>query len=323
MAKIAQLKAGFVRPAPRPIVKLQPEDVAEFVKGWTEPESFWVENTPEVAQAVLDNMGPNRALKEINCDRMTRNMLTGHFYRTNIGTGFNVLGEAFDGKNRQTAIVRSGETQIMLWVVGLPVEAQAVIDHGAVRSFADQCRIDGYINSILVAAATQGLYNLRLSRPVEGKDQYIRLEKGSLPELKDIREHHKTGLIASVTLHEKIRLGAVHQKDELKKLLPGGLLVAIHYVAKYLLDEEDKADVFMERMIKWPRFGDIKSLDPWYQWGNYLNQRKMRSDRADRVIMMVGTIQAWNLTLEGKKLTKPSWIMSDYAAFKKLDYDLI
>ena len=322
MAKIEQLRRKFIRPAPRPIIELQPDEVAAFVKT-DEPDAFWVKTTPEVMQTALNLMGPNRSLKEKNCDRITRDMVYQHFVRTNIGLGFNCLGQMFDGKNRGTALVRSGETQIMLWVIGLPVEAQGAIDNGALRTFADELKIQGHHHYPLLAAATQWLYNFKLSEPDPDKkasEQRMKVEHASLAELREIRKKHEL-LAESCVFEEKIRLKLVNAEDGMKNLLPPSLLVATHYVGAVLLNDRDNADSFIERLLKWP-YRDAQDMP--YAWGKFLYDRQLAHTRAGRSMRAIGTIQAWNGFREGRDMKGKKWRDGSlYAAFASLDYSKI
>ena len=328
-APVALLMEPAAKPPLQPILQIEPEDLKEFVRGWERPQSFFVEMTPELAQAALNIMGPNRKLSETRCDKFTRDGLNGDFIITNIGVGFNVRGETFDALHRLTAIVRTGLTQIMLIVVGLPVEAQGVIDNDN-RTFADELHMNGEHHGALMSASLQWLYNFKISQPDQEKkpgEQKMRLQAATRSELRELLERHpsiRECCVASESIRSKVRRERIKQgflRSEVFDLLPPSLNTAMFYVGSVLQKSPEDAKVFMEKIIRFP---DGSALDEApHAWAKYLYDKKTSNGRAGRMTKATGTIRAWNLFKNGTPVIKGKWQEVRFAAFQGLDYGRI
>jgi hypothetical protein len=331
MAKVETLRR-FVRPKLRPVLKLSVEDIDAFIKANT-PEAYFVFVTPEIAEALMERMGPNRGFSDARCDKLVRDQLDDNFETTNQGIGIDVEGKVFDGQHRLVAITRSGMSQVLLVVIGLSVEAQSVIDGSKPRTFADEQAMKGEPRPGLVAASVQWLYNIKASRPDTEKDasgQRIRFDAATRSELSALLDKHP-GIRESCETAIKCRLSRQKEREdrrflrnEVKDLLPPGLLVAVHYVGSQLQKDRDAADLFLERLTKFPnRIGSESKDDAAYVWAKHLYDKRIHknNERTGRSVKAVGTIHAWRLFRDGKKLK--TWQDVSYSSFGGLNYDLL
>lgn len=101
------------------------------------PESKWETLNPELASYFLTLNTENRPLREIQVERLARDMSLGRYVPNHQGVAFNIDGKMVDGQHRCHAIIKSGATVPMLVTYGLPVEAREVVDIGARRKVSD------------------------------------------------------------------------------------------------------------------------------------------------------------------------------------------
>ncbi len=108
----------------------------------------WVEVTPAMAEAWLENNFRNRPLSEDVVVAYARDMKSGQWVPTHQGIAFNENDDLIDGQHRLHAIVRSGVTVRMMVTFGLKAKIAGkemttmdAVDRGRTRSVADQLKI--------------------------------------------------------------------------------------------------------------------------------------------------------------------------------------
>lgn len=108
----------------------------------------WVDVTPVMAKAWLENNFRNRPLSEDVVMAYARDMANGQWVPTHQGIAFNDEDDLIDGQHRLHAIVRSGVTVRMMVTFGLKsriagkeMTTMDAVDRGRTRSVADQLKI--------------------------------------------------------------------------------------------------------------------------------------------------------------------------------------
>lgn len=96
--------------------------------------------TPDMARVMLEANEANRSVRYRVVDKYARDMTAGRWHYAGDPIRFAEDGTLLDGQHRLRAIVKSGKSQPMLVIRGLPREAQSVMDTGARRTAADAVR---------------------------------------------------------------------------------------------------------------------------------------------------------------------------------------
>lgn len=137
--------------------------------------------TPELAKKILkvqeDRIAKGdlrqRSLDDRTVLKYAHDMRSGHWLVNNQGIGFNAKGDLIDGRHRLWAVVKCGKPVKMLAIYGLTdhqnntitVKAIDTIDCGRQRALAQQLRIDGLLNSALMAAAVRAVSIVAIGHP--------------------------------------------------------------------------------------------------------------------------------------------------------------
>ena len=93
--------------------------------------------TPEMAEAWLETMGPNRRLNEGNVARLETDMGKGNWFDNGDPIRFDRKGRLRDGQHRLQALVRSGRSYSFHVIRNLDEKALQIVDTGKQRSFGD------------------------------------------------------------------------------------------------------------------------------------------------------------------------------------------
>lgn len=330
--KIELVRSSLIRPQPRPIIELAPEDVREFVNT-KDPDLFRVLNTPEVAEVCLElNREDNRSVSKHKLAQIARDMEHGTdvLFKENGDTiKFDWNGRMFDGQKRERAIVISNTAQVMCWAIGLDPEAHFVTDKGQKRSLGDSLRIEGYSHYTVHAATAHWLFLIKYSNdPSTGLEPR---QVGSDEEVYELIKKHPR-LAESVSYchsklpHKRSEKGVTFSRSQ---LIPISLLSAIHYIAMNFLDKKDEVDFFVNAFVKFPHdtayphavARQPKEYNPVSLWLNWVKERQEAGVYVRREAKGTGTLQTWNLYSEGKWLTK--FKLSKFAAIANLDLDLL
>ena len=329
MAKVELLRPSFIRPEPRPIIDLQPEDMIAFLDT-REPDMFQVRNTPEIAKLCLElNREDNRAISRHKLAQIARDQGNGHFKPNGDTIKFDWDGRMYDGQKRQKAIIVSDTTQILWWSIGNDPDAHFVTDKGQKRSLSDSLRIEKYRNNTNLAAAGGWLYIIKFCNEPKG----LSIKTGSDEEVFDIIKNNP-GLIDSVSFFQGRRPGSGSKPALEKKrgsLIPGGLIAAMHYIGSHFLNRKDEADAFVNTITKFPREVAFphavnhggKLCNPLNLWLTLLDQRKKANITVPRDVMGTGTFYAWNLYAQGKRIEQKNFRLPVYQAITGLDLDAI
>jgi len=114
-----------------------------------------VEVTPAVAKNWLKHNRRNRRPSTPTSDRYERDMLGDRWPFTGDPVRFSDKDEMLDGQHRCKAIEKSGVTQTLLVVSGLPTKTQAYMDGGRRRNAGHALGIDATPHSTAVASVAR------------------------------------------------------------------------------------------------------------------------------------------------------------------------
>lgn len=164
--------------------------------------------TPGVAAQWLQNANThNRALRERHVDALAGAMLRGEWVDNGDPIRFCTQGVLRDGQHRLAAIVQAGRPITAFVTTGLPPQSQITMDTGARRLFADILKLEGYSDTLALAALVNRVYRWESGqvRSVQLKPSHQQLLQilARHPELPDAlpagkRISHVTGLSTSL-----------------------------------------------------------------------------------------------------------------------------
>lgn len=116
-------------------------------------EVYLVEVTPTVAAEMLElNAKGQRTISRDAVERYATDMATLDWVFNGAAILISNTNELLDGQHRLSAIVESGESQVVLIVRGVDPFAMSTIDAGRKRSYADSLKIRGFANHTALAA---------------------------------------------------------------------------------------------------------------------------------------------------------------------------
>lgn len=116
--------------------------------------------TPEIAREMLKCNTRNLPVRQTHVDYLASEMSAGRWQLTHQGIAFD--GDVLvDGQHRLLAVVQSGAT-VEMWVFGdVPLEVQAMVDKGRIRSVADELsHFDGVEHAKAKAAACRAVLSI-------------------------------------------------------------------------------------------------------------------------------------------------------------------
>jgi hypothetical protein len=116
-------------------------------------EVYLLEVGPDVAAELLAlNTKGQRTISRDAVERYATDMATLDWVFNGAAILISNTNELLDGQHRLSAIIESGENQVVLIVRGIDPVAMATIDAGRKRSYADSLKIRGFSNHTAVAA---------------------------------------------------------------------------------------------------------------------------------------------------------------------------
>lgn len=186
--KVAAKKAPVPTPPPAPVVTFTPPvvqvtaipagldtptDIGEalppghpaFPAGLAFPlgDGVWLEPvrvvTPELAEEFLKWNKENRSAAQRVVAGYSRDIADGAFYeKQGDPVRFAVTGKLLDGQQRLQGVVDSGKPVQFVVITGLPESSQDTMDNGRRRTVADQLRINGFVNPMVLGSAARVLW---------------------------------------------------------------------------------------------------------------------------------------------------------------------
>lgn len=246
--------------------------------------------TPQMAENMLNDAGPNRNLREARIERYAADMLAGEWRFTGDAIKYNVLGEMVDGRHRLIACTRAGVPFRSLVIRGLAINAMNMMDTGAPRSLADVLRLNDEKNvNVLSAAIASGW---RWSVGMQGHMSLHPSRAEALAWLRDnpdIRE--------ALKYTEPLRTYPLH--------FPAGIAAAFGLRVTEMNGEI--AQRFFEKLNSGE---DLKAGDPRFalrRWACNVAERKLNLGKPPAYMYLAMLIKAWNYWNTGRQVTQLVW----------------
>ena len=289
----------------------RPEDMATLVQAET-PRSFWVECTPEIQSACLAlNKENYRPMMPDWRDQIRSDMEAKptRFKQAGDPIRFDVDGLMIDAQHRFEAGVAANFTFVFLFVIGLPKEAREVIDFLRPRKVAHVVRNLGYDNAYMLASAAGWLCKFKKGQSTDSGLSRDRSGAGTTEEILD-----------TVKRHPRLHASTVACKQKGRQPVPGSLLASVHYIATVCLNKPELANSFCWELWNYPKKAKQKAAP--FAWIYEIEQRDQRGLSMARDFKARGTVEAWNLYMQGIEVGD-NFEIPDKCTFKGLDYDVL
>lgn len=244
--------------------------------------------TPALAELMLArNLGNNRAVRRSKVERFVRTLKDGRWQTTHQGLLFDKTGALIDGQHRLSAIIDSGISAVMWVFFGAEPNAFALIDSGTPRTQHDILRIDGHINTVLLAAAANLLRRIEQGSPRSGTHV---LDNDEVTEFVAKRPTLTHACAVALTLASKVRGPTA------------AFAVAAHLTLEY---DEKKAEEFWEKMIS--GVGVSSATDPVHILRERLVKRAYTASHNSRAQCAGDLVLAFNMFLKGRRQKSICW----------------
>ena len=300
-----------VRPEPQSILRPRPDDIPDLVKSDV-LMSFWVECTPEIMRACLarntENYRPwmSEWSGQIESDMAAK---PTRFKQAGDPVRFDVDGIMIDAQHRFKAGVAANFTFVFLFVVGLPKEAREVIDFLRPRKVAHVVRNMGHENAYMLASAAGWLCKFKKGQSMVSGLPGGRSGAGTTEEILD-----------TIKRHPCLHASTVACKQKGRQPVPGSLLASVHYIATVCLNKPELANSFCWELWNYPKKSKQKAAP--FAWIYEIEQRDQRGLSMARDFKARGTVEAWNLYMQGIEI-EDNFEIPEKLTFKDLDYDVL
>lgn len=242
-----------------------------------------VELTPALAQALLNRNPGNRRITQPNVDAMARDIRNGAWALNGQTIVVARTGELNDGQHRCLAVIDADQAIRTALVVGVERETNTTLDQGRARTVADYLGINGYVNSIVLAAAAGYVWQYQ-------KRQNLSYAKHDRPTKTEIVQF----VDGNPELVESVNMVSRKEAD-----LVGGksILAFCHFIFQKAGGAE-KAKKFISDVM----FGEgLVSRDPAFYARNRLMQERGRLRPAAKAEIL---IKCWNAWLDGQTVSR-------------------
>lgn len=143
--------------------------------------------TPTRAKELLTENSVNRRLRGRLVTSYAEDMRQGLWKPTGEAIKISRTGQLLDGQHRLNAIIEAKKPLDLLVVTGLPDEAQALMDQGAVRSASDALQMHGFQFATLTATVARWL--LLAGAPGPHLEQALRAKASTARVLKTAQDN--------------------------------------------------------------------------------------------------------------------------------------
>lgn len=240
---------------------------------------------PEMADKLLADRGPNRAVSSAVIAKYARDIEAGRWQLNGQTIKIDSDGRLLDGQHRLEAVKKAMKAIPAIVVEGLPTDVINSLDIGRKRSMNDVLREHGETNTITLASALRWLWMIRTG---------VVLAANSSPSIGELLEL----LEAVPEIRNSLRnVAAIHE------IMGNGIAAALH--CTFAEKDADLADVFFARLIDGVNLAEHSPI-------RHLRERliKTRASRrvrlaeAERVAL---SIKAWNAFRNDRPLQLLLW----------------
>lgn len=242
---------------------------------------------PELAAEMLKANTGNRRISVQTVDAYVRAMLNGEWKFAGDPIRLNKDGEVLDGGHRLTAIVKSGTTQRLTVISGIPTAYRKVMDQGRGRNVRDNLVIEGIVHPGDKASVANLL---------------IRWEMGLITSKLKLQNQQVTDFV--LANNDKLHL-AVQQARTVRKEI--GLSMGAGGAAYYKANQFDafKANEFYTRLVtgtNLPAGSPIKALEKTIvrnKIGPVASRRRLNT-----LEELFYVVRAWNAYIKDERIAK-------------------
>lgn len=235
--------------------------------------------TPELAYVLLQNNQGNRPIRPKKVAEYARDMECGRWDLNGETISISVDGMLNNGQNRCTAVIKSGVSIEIVFVIGVTRDSRLTVDQGIARTTGNYLSMSGIQNSNKVAAMASLIWQY------ENFGELRRKQAGTKSEIRDAAIRH--GEEIDMSLHAVGKFKISHSQVTFSHWL------LMHQIGKSC---EDKINEFFEKLTKGHNL-DIG--DPILYCRNRLMNiiSSVDSEPNPRVELVM---RAWNLWVGGK-----------------------
>jgi hypothetical protein len=249
-------------------------------------ENRFVIITPELADMLLKYNTKNRRFKNEHINKLTRQMVNGHWEYNGETIKFGYDGIMLDGQNRLQSVINSKKSVLFLVITGLDPESYHTIDLNSNRTIGDSAYIDGIPNSTITAAVVKSIFaysNQRWSSNISANRTL------SPTEFKEIYYTDESNYLDSINFGINL-----HKKGS--KVLKAAELGTFHY----LFGKKDKelASKFLHKLYVGDNLGSDSVILLLRNKLTNPNQKLANKAKVQFIIY------AWNLIRQDKKVKK-------------------
>lgn len=237
--------------------------------------------TPTMAQEWLAKSATNRPLNQRHIETLADAIRRDQWRFSGESIKFNTAGELIDGQHRLNAVIMANKSVYFLVVENVEEDAMAVIDTGRKRTSSDVLGINGYSNTVVVAAAIRTIFGWKRS-----------VEAGGL-----ILSHAQSTEFAN----KNKQIFRLAEDISSTAKYPRGKLLAVYWLATEAGAYEAEFRDFLNGLgsgAGLPPGSPILALREWYA------RVKGQRGKVHGNMYLYALIRAWNAYAEGRQLHK-------------------
>ena len=247
------------------------------------PVSRIVDLTPALAQVLLNRNDGNRKVSQNVVDIYAREIATGSWEFNGEPVIISDTGELNDGQHRCMAVIEAGQSIEAILIAGVARSTRTTLNRGKVRTVADYLSMNGHINTCVLGAAANNLWQWRNRGKIGGSFRTGATKSEILDTVSD-----NPGLARSVAI--------VEQKSA--NVSGGKSILAFCHFAFLNVGKREDADQFILSLIN----GDgLKNGDPILYCRNRLINERGRMRQNERAELI---FRAWNAWRRGERVSR-------------------
>ncbi len=249
--------------------------------------------TPKMAAEFLKKNWTNRTVRNEHTDRIAMDIRSGRWDLNGESLKFDVDGNLIDGQHRCLAIIEADKAVDTLVVTGLAKTVQRTLGGVIARTFSDELTMRGVAYASICAGAAKtcacydrfGYWEPKFGRTV------------SIVEQAEAFDRNEDAIIAAAK-----RVSRLYGGYKGQGFLPTQTMMAGHLI-HFRRHDEKTAEWFVERAYSGV---GLNEDEPVFQLRRAFNPRDIHR-RMSHPVRNAVTIKAFNLTCEGRTVTRLAW----------------
>lgn len=241
--------------------------------------------TPEMAELMLSDRGPNRHVSLPVINKYARDMLAGRWRLNGQTIKIGKDGRLLDGQHRLEAAKKAKRSFPAIVVEGLASEIFASLDTGRRRSVSDVLRDRGESHTMILASALRWLWMI---------ENGVVLAANSSP--------NNGELLEVLNCHPDIRV-SIKKVSSIREIMGSGIAAALHRT--FADKDTPRANEFFARLIDGVQLAEHSPI-------RHLRERLIRTRSSHRVRLAEAervaiSIKAWNAYREDRPVQLLIW----------------